>query len=123
MGFLIFIPCMWQRKLAQVIEFRSASSQTERIIKMLSKNFELFLRKFPFRIIGIIPHKRILATFKLKEYWQKIHVKHYLVQLAVPPLRNLGRFQTDLAETLKQETLLLCGLVGCYTVEKNKNSR
>lgn len=53
--------------------------------------------KFPFRIIGIIPKEQILETLGLEEYgkWMdswKNHVKHYLVQLALPPLRHLGLF-------------------------------
>lgn len=69
-------------------------------------------------MIGMSPQEQFLATFRLKEYRRKIHVKHFVVQLTVVPLRNLGLFQTDLAEALKQETLLLYSLVGCLIVSK-----
>lgn len=67
------------------------------------------------------PQRTNSGDFEARGILTENHVKHYLVQLALPPLRNLGLFQTELAEALKHQTLLLCRLVGCLIVSEKKN--
>lgn len=60
------------------------------------------------RIFGRIPEEQIFGDFEaFEEYRLKGSLlKPHLVQLALLLLKNLGLFQTELAEVLQCETLL-----------------